>query len=152
VEGIIVGVDDSEQSREALRWAIEEGRVHGSAVVALHAWRPPVIPPMMDVGPMAPVMPEDVTSMVATAREVAQELVERVVREEGGDDLGVDVRAVAVEDDPANALLEAAGGADLIVVGSRGRGGFKGLLLGSVSHPVAQHAPCPVVIHRRADG
>jgi nucleotide-binding universal stress UspA family protein len=152
VEGIIVGVDDSEQSREALRWAIEEGRVHGSAVVALHAWRPPVIPPMMDVGPMAPVMPEDVTSMVATAREVAQELVERVVREEGGDDPGVDVRAVAVEDDPANALLEAAGGADLIVVGSRGRGGFKGLLLGSVSHQVAQHAPCPVVIHRRADG
>jgi nucleotide-binding universal stress UspA family protein len=119
-------------------------------VVAIHAWRPPLIVPTMDVGPMAPVVPEDVTAMVATAREIAQELVERIVSEERGDDPGVEVRALVVEDDPANALLEAAKGADLLVVGSRGRGGFKGLLLGSVGHQLAQHAPCPVVIHRRA--
>ena len=150
VEGIIVGVDDSEESRGALRWALQEGRIHGSPVVAIHAWRPPMVSPMMDVGPMAPVVPEDVTAMIATAREVAQELVERIVREEGGDDPGVDVRPLVAEDEPASALLEAARGADLVVVGSRGLGGFKGLLLGSVSHQVAQHAPCPVVIHRRA--
>ena len=149
VEGIIVGVDDSEESRGALRWALEEGRARGSQVVAIHAWRPPVMSPVMDVAPLPSAMPADFTALTETIREAAQELVERVVREEGGDDPGVDVRPLAVEDEPANALLDAARGADLLVVGSRGLGGFKGLLLGSVSHQVAQHAPCPVVIHRR---
>jgi nucleotide-binding universal stress UspA family protein len=152
VEGIIVGVDDSEESRGALRWALDEGRIHRSPVVAIHAWRPPLMPPVMDVTPVPAAMPGDLTALIETVREAAQALVERVVREEGGDDPGVDVRPLAVEDEPANALLDAARGADLLVVGSRGLGGFKGLLLGSVSHQVAQHAPCPVVIHRGADG
>lgn len=150
MEGIIVGVDDSEEARSALRWALDEGRIHRAPVVAIHAWRPPVIPPVVDVAPILPPPAADLTALIEGAREAAEELVERVVREVAGDDPGVEVRALAVEDTPAAALLDAAKGAELLVVGSRGHGGFKGLLLGSVSHQVAQHAPCPVVIHRRA--
>ncbi|HMB18498.1 MAG TPA: universal stress protein [Gaiellaceae bacterium] len=65
-----------------------------------------------------------------------------------GDDTSVTVELAAVEASPANALIDAAREADLVVVGSRGLGGFRALVLGSVSHQVAQHAPCPVVIHR----
>jgi nucleotide-binding universal stress UspA family protein len=63
-------------------------------------------------------------------------------------DASVTVELGAVEASAANALIDAAREADLVVVGSRGLGGFRALVLGSVSHQVAQHAPCPVVIHR----
>jgi nucleotide-binding universal stress UspA family protein len=152
VEGIIVGIDESEHSKNALRWAIEEGRIHRSPVVAVHAWQPPVVPPVSGLEPGAAVFPmADWTALVTEAKKAATEFVEGVVREVAGDDPGTEVRAVAVEDSPASALVEAAKGADLVVVGSRGLGGFKGLVLGSVSHQVAQHAPCPVVIHRSAE-
>jgi nucleotide-binding universal stress UspA family protein len=152
VEGIIVGLDESEHSKEALRWAIEEGRIHGSPVVAVHAWQPPSVPPVAGLEPGAAAVPMfDWPALVTEAENAATELAERIVREVAGDDPGTEVRAVAVEDAPASALVEAAKGADLVVVGSRGLGGFKGLVLGSVSHQVAQHAPCPVVIHRTAE-
>ncbi|HUP33419.1 MAG TPA: universal stress protein, partial [Gaiellaceae bacterium] len=70
----------------------------------------------------------------------------------GGRDPGIEVERRVVPEPPVEALLDAAAGADLLVVGSRGRGGFTGLLLGSVGQQVAHHAPCPVVIVRRADG
>jgi nucleotide-binding universal stress UspA family protein len=151
VEGIIVGVDDSEVSKDALRWALEEGRIHGSPVVALHAWQPPTIPPGIEFAPGGGAFPPtDLPALISEAEKTAKEFVERVVSDVAGEGPEVDVRAVAIEDAPATALVEAAKGADLLVVGSRGLGGFKELLLGSVSHQVAQHAPCPVVIYRRS--
>lgn len=147
MKGIVVGVDDSESSREALRWAVEEGRLRKTPVVAVHAWQPPLLPPTADLGPMAPQM-YDVPGLIAEAEKASKELVERVVREVAGEDPGVEVRAVEIEGSAASVLIEAAEGAELVVVGSRGLGGFRGLLLGSVGRHVAEHAPCPVVIHR----
>jgi nucleotide-binding universal stress UspA family protein len=149
VDGIVVGVDDSDNSKAALRWALEEGRLRGVPVNAVHAWQPPLASPVVDVGPVpGPML--DVPVVIEKAKEAAEELVERLVQEVADDASGVDLRPAVVEGSPASALVDAAEGADLLVVGSRGLGGFKGLVLGSVSHQMASHAPCPVVIHRTA--
>ncbi len=140
---IVVGIDGSDASKQALRWTIEEARAHGARVTAVHAWESP--PPVPDIAPVPTIDFFDVTPEVRTA---AEKLVTDVVEEVVGDDTSVSVELAAVEASPANALIDAARDADLVVVGSRGLGGFKALVLGSVSHHVAQHAPCPVVIHR----
>jgi nucleotide-binding universal stress UspA family protein len=149
VDGIVVGVDDSDNSKAALHWALEEGRLRGVPVNAVHAWQPPLASPVVDVGPVpGPML--DVPVVIEKAKEAAEELVERVVQEVADEASGVDLRPATIEGSAASALVEAAEGADLLVVGSRGLGGFKGLVLGSVSHQMASHAPCPVVIHRTA--
>ena len=151
---IVVGVDGSDASRDALRWAIDEARLRGATVDAVYAWQVPMLPP--DIGPsLAPgASALEMTSLVPRLEESARLVVEQVVRDVVGEADGVDVRPLAIEGPPANALLEAARDADLLVVGSRGHGGFTGLLVGSVSLQAAQHAPCPVVIcrHHAADG
>ncbi|MFL5929687.1 MAG: universal stress protein [Gaiellaceae bacterium] len=149
MDGIVVGVDDSDSSKAALRWALEEGRLRGVPVNAVHAWQPPLASPVVDVGPVSGPM-VDVPVVIEKAKEAAEELVERVVQGVAAEASGVEVRPAAIEGSPASALVEAAEGADLLVVGSRGLGGFKGLVLGSVSHQMASHAPCPVVIYRTA--
>ena len=143
VEKIVVGIDGSDASKQALRWAIEEARAHGASVVAVHAWEVP--PPMPDVAAMPMIDP---VAYFPDFQNAAEKLVAGVVEEVVGDETSVNVEAVAVEARPTSAVIDAAGDADLVVVGSRGLGGFKTLVLGSVSHQVAQHAPCPVVIHR----
>jgi nucleotide-binding universal stress UspA family protein len=148
MEGIVVGVDDSDSSKAALRWAIDEARLRSVPVIAVHAWEAPIVPPMMDVGPVPAGPMVDLPEVLQEVKKAAEELVERVVAEVAGDTSGVEVRQLAVEGRPASALVETAQGADLLVVGSRGLGGLKELVLGSVSHHVASHAPCPVVIHR----
>lgn len=90
----------------------------------------------------------DPVSFLPELQEAAEKQVTGLVEEVVGGDTSVTVEPVAVEAPPTSALLDAAGDADLVVVGSRGLGGFKSLLLGSVSHQIVQHAPCPVVIHR----
>jgi nucleotide-binding universal stress UspA family protein len=143
---IVVGVDGSDASNAALRWAADEAKLRGATIVAVHAWQAPV--PPIEVG--APTLTAlDTVELLPELERAAQRLVETVVEEVAGD-AGVEVEAVAVEGPAATALIDAARDAELLVVGSRGRGGFLGLLLGSVSHQVAQHAPCPVVIDRRA--
>jgi nucleotide-binding universal stress UspA family protein len=142
---IVVGVDGSDASKDALRWAVEEGRLRSAPVVAVHAWLVPV--PPVDVTPVPHV---DLVGAVARFAEAAARLIGSAVAEVVGGDTTVDVEPVAVEAPPESALLEAARGAALLVVGSRGDGGVGALLLGSVSEHVAHHAPCPVVIHRRA--
>jgi nucleotide-binding universal stress UspA family protein len=149
VAEIIVGVDDSEPSREALRWAIEEARLRKADVVALHAWMPPVFP-AINLAPAA--VPPDLPQIVADAKEAAERLVDGIVKGVFGDETDVEVRAQAVEGPPAEMLIEAARDAELLVVGSRGRGGFTGLLLGSTSLQCVTHAPCPVVVHRLPAG
>jgi nucleotide-binding universal stress UspA family protein len=142
---IVAGVDGSDEGREALRWAVDEARLRHASVFAVHAWQVPVMP--VDVAPVpAPAL--EVTTLLPEIETGARRLVEQEVAEVSHE--GVDVEAVTVDGPAATALIEAARGADLLVVGSRGRGGFTGLLLGSVSAQVAQHAPCPVVICRRS--
>jgi nucleotide-binding universal stress UspA family protein len=142
MEKIVVGIDGSDASKDALRWAVEDARVRGAEVVALHAYEVPV--PAADVSPAAPV---DLPALVAESHGRALQFVTDVVDEVVGNVMSVDVAPIAVEDAPAKALLDASRDADLLVVGSHGLG-LSGLLLGSVSIECAQHAACPVLIHR----
>jgi nucleotide-binding universal stress UspA family protein len=142
---IVVGIDGSDASKDALRWALEEARLRGDDLVAVHAWQPP--PPV----PALALAPSPATDLVVLPelQESAEKLVTALVAEAVGDESGVQLEPVAIEGPAATVLIDAAGDAELLVVGSRGHGGFMSLMLGSVSHQVAQHAPCPVVIHRR---
>jgi nucleotide-binding universal stress UspA family protein len=142
VEKIVVGIDGSDASKGALRWAVEDARARGAEVVALHAYE--VVVAVTDAVPTAPV---DLFGLTAETHDDAQQFVTRVVDEVVGNSVSVDVAPIAVEDSPAKALLDAARDADLLVVGSHGHG-LSGLFLGSVSLECAQHAACPVVIFR----
>jgi nucleotide-binding universal stress UspA family protein len=132
---IVVGIDGSELSTRALRWAIDEGRAHAATVEAVHAWHVPYAV----ASTAAAVQP-------ALFEDSARELLDRSVEAASGDVTDVRVERVLVGGSAADAILDAAKRADAVVVGSRGVGGFRGLLLGSVSHQVAHHAPCPVVV------
>jgi len=139
---IVVGVDGSETSRAALRWAIEEAESHGSSVEAVHAWHQSVY-----IGGAYGAYGLEASMIDPTIyRDAGERLLNAVVDAENESGLASPVRRLLVNEAPAHALLESAKGADLIVVGSRGRGGFAGLLLGSVSQQVVHHAPCPVVV------
>ena len=139
---IVTGIDGSAESKEALRWAVAEARVHGDEVVALHAYDVEIPSPDAAPGP-----PLDVVGPVFEIHEGAVDLVTKVVDEVVGDDSAVTVTPTAVEDYPAKALIDAAHGADLLVVAAKGEG--LSSLLGSVSLECAHHSPCPVVIYRR---
>jgi nucleotide-binding universal stress UspA family protein len=142
VAKIVVGIDGSEESKGALRWALEEARLRSADIVAVHAWEaPPAVP---EPGP-APGF--DLVGILPQVEEAGERLVTTVVNEVVGDS-GVTVEPVAIAGPPAAVLVEAARDADMLVVGSRGHGGFTALLLGSVSQQLAHHAPCPLVIHR----
>jgi nucleotide-binding universal stress UspA family protein len=143
MEKIVVGIDGSDASKDALRWAVEDARARGAEVVALHAYE--VTVPTTDAVPTAPV---DLPGLITEYRNDALQFVTDGVREVVGNSMGVDVAPIAVEDAPAKALLDASRDADLLVVGSHGHG-LSGLLLGSVSLECAQHAACPVLIYRR---
>ena len=147
---IVVGVDGSEESRAALDWAVEEGRLRQAPVLAVHAWEMPMMPAPTGLVPPSVEVVGDLTEL----REDAASLVETMVREIAGDAADVEIRPLTVEDKPVRALLDAAerNDAQMIVVGSRGHGGFVSLLIGSTSDQVARHATCPVVIHRQGRG
>jgi nucleotide-binding universal stress UspA family protein len=142
MEKIVVGIDGSDVSKDALRWAVEDARARGAEVVALHAYE--VTVPTTDAVPTAPV---GLPGLIFEAQDDAQQFVTTVVDEVVGNSVSVDVAPIAVEDEPAKALLDASRDADLLVVGSHGHG-FSGLFLGSVSLECAQHAACPVLIYR----
>jgi nucleotide-binding universal stress UspA family protein len=144
---IVVGVDGSDRSRIALRWAVDEAKLRNDKVLAVHAWEPPVVA-AVDIPP-APDPPVYFPELIAQAQEGAEALVERITAEFKNE--GVEVEPLAIEGAAASVLVEVAEDADLLVVGSRGRGGLAGLLLGSISQQVVQHAPCPVVVHRRRE-
>ncbi len=135
---IVVGVDGSEASVKALRFAIGEARLHGAAVKAVNAWH---IPPILYEAGWAPV-PID----MSVYPKEAQEMLDKSLAEAGAGASGVEVSTVVRQGQAADIVCEEAKGAELLVVGSRGLGGFRGLLLGSVSQQCAHHAPCPVVI------
>jgi nucleotide-binding universal stress UspA family protein len=130
---IVVGVDGSTGARRALAWAVDEAERRGATVEAVHAWEPPLA-----VATPLGVAPVDLhQDDLGTEMEAMRALVA---------DVAPAAELTFGAGSPAGALLEAGRDADLIVVGSRGRGGFAGLLLGSVSQQVAHHSPVPVVI------
>lgn len=137
---IVAGVDGSEGSKEALRFALAEAALRGATVRAVHAWSQPVA----FGGPYMPPQPYDGPEL----RDRARASLDAAVDEVAGEASPVEVERVVEQGSPADVLVRAAEGADLLVVGSRGHGGFAGLLLGSVSQQCAQHAPCAVVIVR----
>jgi nucleotide-binding universal stress UspA family protein len=133
---IVVAVDGSETARGALRWALDEGRARTSPVEVVHAWTPPYVAAY----PHAASVFEP-----GGADRAAHELLDEVIGAE--DTTGLEsVRPVARVGGAAQVLLEQAQDAELVVLGSRGLGGFAGLLLGSVTSQVTRHAPCPVVV------
>lgn len=134
---IVVGVDGSPAADAALTWALEQARRTGDQVQPLHAWQYPEIGELLSLNPFELQHDE----LQADAARVLREALERV-----GPHVDVDIDPVLGAGRPAALLLDAARGASLLVVGSRGRGGFAGLLLGSVSQHCVQHAPCPVVV------
>jgi nucleotide-binding universal stress UspA family protein len=140
MQRVVVGVDGSANSRRALAWALEEARLRNACLDVVHAWEPARI---VGFGALAGGAVELGGS---PHEEQATLLLDEMIAAASTEDLPTPIDAIAVRGSAAWALLETAKGADLIVVGSRGRGGFAGLLLGSVSQQVAQHAPCPVVI------
>jgi nucleotide-binding universal stress UspA family protein len=136
---IVVGIDGSTESKQALAWALDEARLRQSKVRAIYAWLPPTS--------FAWYVPAKVLDPRVLEGK-AMELVEAAVAEVTDERSDVKVECAALPGEPAAALLDAAGDAELLVVGSRGHGGFAGLLLGSVSAQCSQHATCPVAIVR----
>jgi len=138
---IVVGVDGSPSGREALKWAIRQAELTGASVEAVIAWHYPV----MAAGyGWAPVSAMEDTDFAGIAEKVLAAEVADTVDPASGVRLTTAVR----EGNAAEVILDAADGADLLVLGSRGHGGFAGALLGSVSQHCVHHAPCPVVIIR----
>jgi nucleotide-binding universal stress UspA family protein len=134
---IVVGVDGSPASRRALGWAVDEARARGGRVEAVHAWHVPATAVAFGAVP-----PEGGDTDEARARRRLDEIVDGTP----SSDLAGPIERVVTYGPAPLVLLEAAKGADLLVVGRRGLGGFAGLLLGSVSTHCAHHAPCPVLI------
>jgi nucleotide-binding universal stress UspA family protein len=131
---IVVGVDGSDHSQRALRWAIEEAEVRDGELTAVFAWQFPLIgiPGAFDRDSLEAEAKQFLSAEVA-ASNPPKELT---------------INTLVAQGDPSASLLAACqnANADLLVIGSRGREGFVGLLLGSVGQECAIHAPCPVVI------
>ncbi|MEK2478645.1 MULTISPECIES: universal stress protein [Streptomyces] len=133
---IVVGVDGSAPSKAALGWAVGQAELTGAAVEAVYAWQFPYswwgwAPPT-----------EESFNFEDNARAILTEAIDGAI----GPDRHVPITPRVIEGNPARVLLDAAHGADLLVVGNRGHGGFSEALLGSVGQHCVQHAVCPVVI------
>lgn len=146
---IVAGVDGSVQSQRALQWAVEEAQAHEAEVEAVYVFEHTPSWQLYAYGEGVAVGGEEWAqeSREATTR-TAQMLVEEMVAAVENPH-GVPVTGVVVEDRrPARALVERSRTAAMLVIGSRGRGGFTGLLLGSVGQQCAQYAHCPLVLLR----
>jgi nucleotide-binding universal stress UspA family protein len=138
---VVVGVDGSPSSKAALAWAVEQAKLTDASVEAVMAWQYPVSFARAAYAPIGPPMDTDLAAE-------AEEVLGAVINETVGPSGPVKVSAIVRQGNPAQILLETAKGADLLVVGSRGHGGFTEALLGSVSQHCIHHAACPVVIMR----
>lgn len=141
---VVVGVDGSEASEAAVALAFDEAAVRGCGLVAVHSWSDVAFPYVPEPGWPLPI---DWDPVIEHETEL---LAERLAgwREKYPQ---VSVERIITHDRPTRALLDAARDRDaaLVAVGGRGRGGFTGLALGSVSQAMIHHAPCPVLIARR---
>jgi nucleotide-binding universal stress UspA family protein len=136
---IVVGFDGSKYAEAALEFAVEEASLRRARLLIVFAWEIPMMIEPMGFYPQQSFrgLPDEAEITVQWAVARAQELQPQVACE-----------GEAIEGHPAAVLLKEAEDADMIVVGSRGRGGFTSLLLGSVSQQVVHHASCPVVVVR----
>ncbi|MEO8517798.1 MAG: universal stress protein [Dermatophilaceae bacterium] len=130
---IVVGVDGSPSSLEALTWAVRQAALTGAGVEAVIAWE---YPPLSGVDPT--------TAHVDWRTKAQQTIDETLARGEGAD--GVEVSSVVIAGHPAEVLVEASAGAQLLVVGNRGRGAFTEMRPGSVREQVIAQATCPVLV------
>jgi nucleotide-binding universal stress UspA family protein len=137
---IVVGVDGSEPSIEALRQAQRLATPLGAKVLANAYWDYPQ------------VYAGYVLAGIEGFKERAAQILDAAVRTAFGDETPSNVVINLVRGHPRDALIEATRDADLVVVGRRGHGGFGGLLLGSVSSAVVAHAHCPVLVVHTPDG
>lgn len=137
---VIIGIDGSPQSVLALGWACRRAQTCGDLVRAICVWS-------------LTASGED-WMMQTGAKALGQRRAERVLREAveavRRDHPAAEVETLVVEGSAAHVLIEMSAGADMLVVGSRGLGGFSGLLLGSVSQQCVHHAHCPVTVVRQA--
>ncbi len=131
---IVVGVDGSQPAQQALSWAANFAATYGARLEVITAWE---YPPSFGWAAIAPDW-----DPAKDMRKVLDETVQAAF----GDQLPAGMQLLVREGGAAKVLLDASEGAIMLVVGSRGHGGFAGMLLGSVSANVAEHAPCPVFI------
>ncbi|MEB3371183.1 universal stress protein [Saccharopolyspora mangrovi] len=139
--GVVVGVDASASSLRALLVAAEEAERRNAVLHVVRAWSMRTAPRPADCPPNA------VPSMDAFQQEVERETA-KLVADKLGDPPKVATEIHAVHSPSPQALLSASRGADLLVVGHRGRGGFAGLMLGAVAEQCVRHAACPVLVVR----
>ena len=144
MSGIFVGVDGSDHSRLALSWALREAASHSMPLTVLSV-RPAPARPATDIYWPMPDLPADPRDEEAELQAL-RDFVDSVTSDTGK--TADEITPLVEHGDPTEKLIEASRDADLLVVGSRGSGGFTRLLLGSVSSKVAQHAACPVVVVR----
>ena len=133
---VVVGVDGSKTAERALRWAIDEAAVREAELEVVHGWQ------IQNIGMYPYPMGLDMTDYQAAADALVDEVLAAVEPDAARVKLTRTVRGGGA----IPALLDASEQADLVIVGSRGMGGFKGMLLGSVAQAVAQHASCPVIV------
>ncbi len=135
---VVVGVDGSDASKRALRWAAHHASLLGAELQVVTAWR---VPNTFYGGGIPATLEQDL------ARDTLHAL-EETINDVLGDPRPAHVVAQAIEGHAAPTLVEMSRRAQLLVVGNRGRGAFAGMLLGSVSDYCASHAQCPVVVVR----
>ena len=136
-EKIVVGTDGSEASLEAVKWAAREAKAHSAQLEIIHAW---TIPSFGDPMAMMPIQ-LPIEDFIKQA-EVVRDHAIRLAKEQGASE----VNGIVVRGSAAEHLITASKTASKVVVGTRGHGGFVGLLLGSVAQQVATHSKCPVVV------
>ena len=137
---VVVGVDGSPPSHKALAWAAAEAADHRADLVVVNAWEHTLPPPTGSVSVSERYVPDP---SQRTPEDFLQEITKVL-----GDDPPVLVQPRVKQGAAAKVLIEESADADLLVVGTRGHGGFKGLVLGSVSQHVAAYARCPVTVVR----
>ncbi|MCM3882337.1 universal stress protein [Frankia sp. R82] len=131
---IVVGVDGSDPCLAAVRWAADQATERNVPLYLINAYR-------AYMTPFAP--PVD---YLTSLRQSSEQLLADIITVDFDDDTDLDIHPIAVDDSPSRALLLAAQDAQLLVVGTRGRGGFTELVLGSTAHQCVLHAPCPVAV------
>ena len=158
---VVVGIDGSEGSAKALAWAAKEAGLRGAVLRVVHAWDRPRLAGATYLQSRAPLEAgglstwdervheayrDEVMSMEGAGPGPAEDAVAAEIAAVLGPSPGVAIEREVKEGRPTRVILDAATDADLVVVGSRGLGGFVGLLLGSVSSQVTHHARCPVTV------
>ena len=151
VDRIVVGLDDSPGGRAALRFALQDAVRRGARVDVVAAFRGPEHRPSFDGRPPVPPSERSTAELTASVRALASERVDEALAELGSSVVPPPVTVLAVGGHAGEVLVHTARTADLLVVGSRGRGRVAGAVLGSVSLHCVLHATCPVtVVHPAA--